>query len=288
MLVFALLVIMIFNFALELDAKTRTSVTSGVLWVTFAFAGVLSQNRTFALEKERGCLHGLMLCPVDRSVIYAGKMFSSLLYMLFIEIIVLPVYFMTSVMPFTYSARKAEIARLEARHQELSRDLEKARLLVRNLERVEQEYQILHQQWQVAQTLLPEANEMPILLRKVTAAGQQSGVVFELFRPNPAINKGFYADNPVEVKVRGGYHQTGVFLSRLANLNRIVNVADLQMKGLEKQENQPQTVETSMTLTAYTLGGGLPAEPQDAQQQLAAKGNKAKQPARKRPQASSH
>ena len=64
-------------------------------------------------------------------------------------IIVLPVYFMTSVMPFTYSARKAEIARLEARHQELSRDLEKARLLVRNLERVEQEYQILHQQWQV-------------------------------------------------------------------------------------------------------------------------------------------
>jgi type IV pilus assembly protein PilO len=203
-------------------------------------------------------------------------------------IIVLPVYFMTSVLPFTYAARKAEIGRLEARHQELSRDLEKARLLVRNLERVEQEYQILHQQWQVAQTLLPEANEMPALLRKVTAAGQQSGVVFELFRPNPAINKGFYADNPVEVKVLGGYHQTGVFLSRLANLNRIVNVADLQLKGLEKQEDVPHTVETSMTLTAYTLGGGAPAEPQDAQQQLAAQGKQAQKPARKRPQASSH
>jgi type IV pilus assembly protein PilO len=187
-------------------------------------------------------------------------------------IIVMPVYFMTTLLPFTYAARKAEIERLETRHQDLSRDLEKARLLVRNLERVEQEYEALHQQWQVAQTLLPEANEMPLLLRKVTAAGQQSGVIFDLFRPAPVLNKGFYADNPVEVKVIGGYHQTGVFLSRLANLNRIVNISDLKLKGLDKQEDQPQTVEASLTLTAYTLGGG-PAEPQDAQQEkLAAKG----------------
>ena len=41
MLVFSLLVILIFNFALELDPRTRTSVTAGVLWVTFTFAGTL-------------------------------------------------------------------------------------------------------------------------------------------------------------------------------------------------------------------------------------------------------
>lgn len=92
MLVFALLVILIFNFALELDAETRATVTSGVLWVTFAFAGTLGLNRSMAMEKDRGCLDGLLLAPVDRSAIYFGKAIGNLVFMFVVEIIVLPVY----------------------------------------------------------------------------------------------------------------------------------------------------------------------------------------------------
>jgi len=92
MLVFALLVILIFNFALELDAATRANVTSGVLWVTFAFAGTLGLNRSMAMEKDRGCLDGLLLAPVDRSAIYFGKALGNLIFMFLVEIIVLPVY----------------------------------------------------------------------------------------------------------------------------------------------------------------------------------------------------
>ncbi len=92
MLVFALLVILIFNFALELDAKTRSTVTSGVLWVTFAFAGTLGLNRSMAIEKDRGCLDGLLLAPVDRSAIYFGKAIGNLIFMFIVEIIVLPIY----------------------------------------------------------------------------------------------------------------------------------------------------------------------------------------------------
>jgi heme exporter protein B len=92
MLVFALLVILIFNFALELDARTRYSVTAGVLWVTFAFAGTLGLNRSMAMEKDRGCLDGLLLAPVDRSAIYFGKVVGNLIFMLLVEGFVLPVY----------------------------------------------------------------------------------------------------------------------------------------------------------------------------------------------------
>ena len=92
MLVFALLVILIFNFALDLDPKTRGTVTSGVLWVTFAFAGTLGLNRSMAMEKDRGCLDGLLLTPVDRSAIYFGKSIGNLVFMLLVEAIVLPVY----------------------------------------------------------------------------------------------------------------------------------------------------------------------------------------------------
>src|SRR5258707_6441100 len=92
MLVFSLLIIIIFNFALELDLKIRQSVTSGVLWATFAFAGTLGLNRSMAVERDRGCLDGLLLAPVDRSAIYFGKLISNLVFMLIVEAIVLPVY----------------------------------------------------------------------------------------------------------------------------------------------------------------------------------------------------
>jgi heme exporter protein B len=92
MLVFSLLIILIFNFALELDIKTRQSVTAGVLWATFAFAGTLGLNRSMAIEKDRGCMDGLLLAPVDRSAIYFGKVISNLAFMLIVEVIVLPVY----------------------------------------------------------------------------------------------------------------------------------------------------------------------------------------------------
>lgn len=92
MLVFAILVILIFNFALELDPKTRSTITAGVLWVTFAFAGTLGLNRSMAIEKDRGCMDGLLLAPVDRSAIYFGKAIGNLIFMLIVEAIVLPVY----------------------------------------------------------------------------------------------------------------------------------------------------------------------------------------------------
>jgi heme exporter protein B len=92
MLVFSMLVILIFNFALELDIKTRQSVTAGVLWTTFAFAGTLGLNRSMAVEKDRGCIDGLLLAPVDRAAIYFGKAISNLAFMLIVEAIVLPMY----------------------------------------------------------------------------------------------------------------------------------------------------------------------------------------------------
>ncbi len=92
MLVFSLLVIVIFNFALELDIRTRQAVTAGVLWVTFAFAGTLGLNRSMSIEKDQGSLDGLLLAPVDRAAIYFGKVVSNLAFMLIVEAIVLPIY----------------------------------------------------------------------------------------------------------------------------------------------------------------------------------------------------
>jgi heme exporter protein B len=92
MLVFALLVIFIFNFALELNPQLRADLTSGIVWVTLSFAGTLGLNRSMAVEKDRGCLDGLLLAPVDRTAIYFGKTIANLFFMLIVAVIIVPIY----------------------------------------------------------------------------------------------------------------------------------------------------------------------------------------------------
>jgi heme exporter protein B len=91
-LFFAILVIVIFNFAFEPGADTTKLVAPGILWVAITFAGILSFNRSFIQEKEKGCIDGLKLCPIDKEVIYLGKMLGSLIFLLIIEIIILPIF----------------------------------------------------------------------------------------------------------------------------------------------------------------------------------------------------
>ena len=91
-LVFALLVMVIFNFAIDPTPRLVAAVAPGVLWVAFTFAGVLSLNRSFILEKDKGSLEGLMLCPVSRDVIFFGKMLASLLFMLIVEALIFPIF----------------------------------------------------------------------------------------------------------------------------------------------------------------------------------------------------
>jgi heme exporter protein B len=92
MLVFSLLIIFIFNFALDLNKQAKVEVSAGVLWVTFAFAGTLGLNRSMSMEKDEGILDGMLLAPIDRSAIYFGKLLGNLTFMLGVEIILIPIY----------------------------------------------------------------------------------------------------------------------------------------------------------------------------------------------------
>jgi heme exporter protein B len=91
MFIFAVLVVLIFNFAFELRADNVRAVVPGALWVTFTFAGMLGLGRSFTVEKDQGSLEGLLLAPVDRSAVYLGKTAANVIFMLVVEIIVLPV-----------------------------------------------------------------------------------------------------------------------------------------------------------------------------------------------------
>jgi len=87
---FALLAILVFSFALELEGMGRQSAVSGVLWVTLAFAAILGHNRGMALEREHGGFEALLLAPVARGAIFCGKLLANAIFTLLIGLLLLP------------------------------------------------------------------------------------------------------------------------------------------------------------------------------------------------------
>jgi heme exporter protein B len=101
MMIFALLVIVIFSFAFGnessipiqgINKKVIDLLAPGMLWIAFTFAGMLGLSRSFAGEKEEGCLEGLKLCPVDRAEIYNGKVISNAVLMFLMEMTTVPIF----------------------------------------------------------------------------------------------------------------------------------------------------------------------------------------------------
>ena len=94
--VFGVLVVVVFNFALNVTDETANRLVPGIFWVAFAFSGVLAMNRAFAVEKDRGSLEGLVLSPVSGDALYFGKMLGILLYMVIVQaalLLVIAIFF---------------------------------------------------------------------------------------------------------------------------------------------------------------------------------------------------
>lgn len=81
MCVFGLLVVFLFNFSFNTGREESLRMLPGLLWIAFAFAGILGFNRSFAAERENGCIEALALAPVDPGAIFVGKLLANLVFL---------------------------------------------------------------------------------------------------------------------------------------------------------------------------------------------------------------
>ena len=164
------------------------------------------------------------------------------------------VFLMTSYLPVNYPVASAKIKDLKADFEKKSNDLARARQSVADLPRFQAEFAALHERYEMAAELLPTEKEMPGVLRRLTLAGQQCGIQFESFRPDPEVRKDHYTEVPIQLKIVGGYHQVGQFLAEIANMPRIMKVSNLQVNANAKAQDDPEmTTSCDLVVTVYTL-----------------------------------
>jgi heme exporter protein B len=91
MLVFAIMTLVMFNFALRNRSDNFRDLAPGILWVTLVFAGTLGLNRSMASEQTNQCIDALLLAPMDRAAIFWGKALTNVLFTLIVAALVIPV-----------------------------------------------------------------------------------------------------------------------------------------------------------------------------------------------------
>ncbi|UCC53328.1 MAG: heme exporter protein CcmB, partial [Anaerolineaceae bacterium] len=100
MVMFSLVTVIMFNFALETNLGAARDVATGLLWATILLAGTLGLNRSLSIERENQTFDALLIAPVERNAIYLGKVFSVTLFALLLEAVLVVMFIVFFNKPF--------------------------------------------------------------------------------------------------------------------------------------------------------------------------------------------
>lgn len=135
----------------------------------------------------------------------------------------------------------------QAKEEGLKKTYSEKITLAVNLPAYKQQMEDMHQQFGTLLRQLPNKTEVPNLLVDITQAGLGRGLGFVLFKPEKEKPLEFYAELPINIKVTGGYHEMGQFVSDLAALPRIVTIGNIEITA------DPKTSTLNMSAVARTF-----------------------------------
>ena len=151
---------------------------------------------------------------------------------------------------FVYSGRRAETLAVMAKITDLREQRDNKQKLVANIGQLQETVRDLGAQLKQAEARLPDSKEIPDLLSSISSAGRDSGLEVISFRQRTEQLRDFYAEVPVDVTVRGNYHEVATFFDRVGQLDRIVNVGDIVMQT-PKREGDEMIVDTLCSATTF-------------------------------------
>jgi len=175
----------------------------------------------------------------------------------FAVLILLPIglfYFL----PYTKNVKKIE--GLSKQKAALQTEIAKAKKAASEKEKIEQELRETEEKFKETATVLPKEKEIPGLLTNISDLGKRAALDFNQFRPGAEIPKDFYAEIPVDIQIKGPYHNLGYFLDKISKLERIVTVNNIRMGSPVKEGNE-MMLSSSCRLVTYRFTGVQVAQP---------------------------
>lgn len=140
---------------------------------------------------------------------------------------------------------------LQTQEATLREEFEKKQHQASNLQAYRNQLQLMNERFGTMLRQLPAKNEMPGLLEEISKTGVTSGLNFELFAPQAEVVHDFYIELPIKITVVGTYMQLAMFLSRVAEMNRIVTLHEFTIQGESSKDSKTVSEdELVMNITA--------------------------------------
>lgn len=165
---------------------------------------------------------------------------------------------------YVWGPRQERLAELRTELDEKEADLKRKQDKTDLRAQSEQELRDLSAELRRAEARLPDQREIASLLSDVAASGRSVGLDITLFRQKPETYSDYYAEVPVQMEMRGTYHDLVTFLDRVKRLDRIVNVSDIR---LEEPQVAGDRVVLNASCTATTFRFLQEAERQRLQEE---------------------
>jgi len=164
--------------------------------------------------------------------------------------IAVPVLLLLGYYFFLLGPRMTRTEQLRARISEMLEERDRKTLETARMQDREQEVAELDRQLKLAITRLPDQQEIPDLLSSISNLGRDSGLDILIFRQKPEGYQEFYAEVPVDMQVRGTYHQVASFFDEVGRLDRIVNVSNITLRD-PKVVDDDLFLEANSTVTTF-------------------------------------
>ncbi len=150
------------------------------------------------------------------------------------------------------SPSMGKVDSLEVTRSQIREKIQESRSIADDIPRFEREKKELEVSLMKALEQLPNKKEIPDLIDSISTAGMESGLKIDLFKPRPDVPRGFYAEVPVQMEVRGRYESIYHFTERVAGFSRIVNIEgmDLSVSGREDLGSMPM-LKASFVATTF-------------------------------------
>ncbi len=162
---------------------------------------------------------------------------------------------------FIFQPNSAKIKSLENQEKNLQAKVFSARKKAQNIKKFQKEFQETEIKFIETTDMLPKEKEIPQLLKDISGLGQNAGLDFISFSPGNESPKDFYAEFPINIEVKGPYHNMGFFLDQVSKLNRIVTVSNIKMSSPKKEGNE-MLLKSSCKLMTYRFTN-QPLQPAD-------------------------
>lgn len=149
-----------------------------------------------------------------------------------------------------YSPQSDEISELTQEIENSRNQRDKKKKEAANIPKLKEQMAQLDGMLKEAVAQLPDRKEIPDLLSSISNKVKESGLDILIFRPRAENLQEFYAEIPVDIVVRGGFHNVATFFDEVGRLNRLVNIANIELRNPKANEDQV-IMEVSTVATTF-------------------------------------